>query len=91
MSFGRVLLQEWLLSYNPPACSSNQSPGIILLKPNKSLFKWRHYEPSIILLCVRWYCHYQLSYRNLEEMMREHGLSVDHTTVSDCVKTPVLF
>jgi IS6 family transposase len=32
-------------------------------------------------LCVRWYCRYQLSYRDLEEMMRERGLSVDHVTV----------
>jgi IS6 family transposase len=51
------------------------------LKQNRSLFKWRHFEPTIILLCVRWYCKYQLSYRDLEEMMRERGLSVDHTTV----------
>ncbi|MET0622054.1 MAG: IS6 family transposase [Pyrinomonadaceae bacterium] len=47
----------------------------------KSPFKWRHFEPAIILLCVRWYCRYQLSYRDLEEMMSERGLSVDHTTV----------
>jgi transposase, IS6 family len=33
------------------------------------------------LFCVRWYCRYQLSYRDLEEMMRERGLSVDHTTI----------
>jgi transposase-like protein len=51
------------------------------LKQNKSPFKWRHFEPTIILLCVRWYCRYSLSYRDLEEMMRERGLSVDHTTV----------
>jgi transposase-like protein len=51
------------------------------LKQNKSPFKWRHFEPTIILLCVRWYCRYQLSYRDLEEMMRERGLAVDHTTV----------
>jgi transposase-like protein len=57
------------------------------LKHNSSPFKWRHFEPTIILLCVRWYCRYQLSYRDLEEMMRERGLEVDHTTVSDCVKT----
>jgi transposase-like protein len=31
-------------------------PGIILLKNNKSPFKWRHFEPTVILLCVRWYC-----------------------------------
>lgn len=51
------------------------------MKQNQSLFKWRHFEPTIILLCVRWYCRYQLSYRDLEEMMQERGLSLDHTTV----------
>src|SRR3954471_9770057 len=51
------------------------------MKHNLSPFKWRHFEPTIILLCVRWYCRYQLSYRDLEEMMRERGLTVDHTTV----------
>ena len=50
------------------------------MKQNKSSFKWRHFEPTIILLCVRWYCRYQLSYRDVEEMMRERGLTVDHVT-----------
>jgi transposase, IS6 family len=44
-------------------------------------FKWRHFQPEIILLCVRWYVRYALSYRDLEEMMRERGLPVDHTTI----------
>src|SRR5512135_701653 len=35
----------------------------------------------MILLCVRWYLRYTLSYRDLEEMMRERGLQVDHTTI----------
>ena len=47
----------------------------------KNLFKWRHFEKEIILLNVRWYLRYALSYRNLEEMMLERGLKVDHTTV----------
>jgi transposase, IS6 family len=51
------------------------------VKQHKSPFKWRHFEPSLILLCVRWYCRYQLSYRDVEEMMRERGLDVDHSTV----------
>jgi transposase, IS6 family len=51
------------------------------VKNNSSPFKWRHFEPEIILLCVRWYFRYQLSYRDLEEMMRERGLSIDHTTI----------
>jgi transposase-like protein len=44
-------------------------------------FKWRHFEAEIILLCVRWYLRYSLSYRDLEEMMQERGLQVDHTTI----------
>jgi transposase-like protein len=44
-------------------------------------FKWRHFESEIILLCMRWYLKYALSYRNLEEMMAERGLEVDHTTI----------
>jgi len=51
------------------------------VKHHKSPFKWRHFEPAIILLCVRWYCRYSLFYRDLEEMMRERGLSVDHVTI----------
>src|SRR5947209_611412 len=48
---------------------------------NPSPFKWRHFESEIILLCVRWYLRYALSYRDLEEMMAERGLTVDHTTI----------
>jgi transposase-like protein len=44
-------------------------------------FKWRHFQADIILICVRWYLRYALSYRDLEEMMRERGLSIDHTTI----------
>jgi transposase-like protein len=44
-------------------------------------FKWRHFQAEIILLCVRWYLRYSLSYRDLEEIMAERGLSVDHTTI----------
>ena len=45
-------------------------------------FKWRHFQAEIILLNVRWYCRYPLSYRNLEEMMLERGLKVDHSTIN---------
>lgn len=44
-------------------------------------FKWRHFEGEIILLCVRWYLRYALSYRDLEEVMRERGVTVDHTSI----------
>ena len=38
-------------------------------------------ESEIILLCVRWYLRYALSYRDLEGMMNERGLSLDHKTI----------
>ena len=46
-----------------------------------SPIKWRHFEPEIILCGVRWYLRYSLSYRDVEELMLERGMSVDHTTV----------
>ncbi|GHO64120.1 hypothetical protein KSC_030120 [Ktedonobacter sp. SOSP1-52] len=48
---------------------------------NTPPFKWRHFQASIILLCVRWYLRYSLSSRDLEELMRERGLQVDHTAI----------
>lgn len=48
---------------------------------NSNPFKWRHYEPEIILSCVRWYLTYPLSYRQVAEMVNERGLDVHHTTI----------
>ena len=50
--------------------------------PHPVLFKWKHFQPEIIPLNVRWYCRYSLSYRDLEEMMAERGLSVNHSTIN---------
>jgi putative transposase len=44
-------------------------------------FKGHRFEKDIILLCVRWYLTYPLSYRNLEEMMLERGIEVDHSNI----------
>src|SRR5690606_27169075 len=44
-------------------------------------FRYRQFLPTIILQCMRWYLRYPLSYRNLEEMMEERGVDVDHTTL----------
>jgi len=46
-----------------------------------ALFRGRHFEDVIILLCVRWYLRYSLTYRDLEEIMAERNLSVDHVTI----------
>ncbi len=44
-------------------------------------FKWRHFQGDVILWAVRWYCRYPISYRDLEEMLAERGISVDHTAI----------
>ena len=46
-----------------------------------ALFRRRHFADEVIVLCVRWYLRFCLSYRDLEELMLERGLRVDHTTV----------
>ena len=48
---------------------------------SSSPFKWRHYQSEIILLCVRWYLSYPLSYRQVMEMVNERGLDIHHTSV----------
>ena len=45
------------------------------------LFKHRHFKYDIIIWAVRWYCKYGISYRDLEEMLTERGVEVDHTTI----------
>src|SRR5712691_217032 len=46
-----------------------------------AIFKWRQTEPVLILTAVRWYLRYSLSLRDVEELLKERGLEVDHTTV----------
>jgi transposase-like protein len=46
-----------------------------------SEFKWRHFQGEIILWAVRWYCRYGISYRDLEQMMGERGVPLDHSTI----------
>lgn len=47
----------------------------------QDLFRYKHFETEIILLNVRWYLKYALSYRNLAEIMAERGLNVAHPTI----------
>ena len=44
-------------------------------------FKWRQFEPEVILLAVGWYLRFSLSYRDVEELLAERGLLVDHVAV----------
>ena len=44
-------------------------------------FKWRQFEPQLILMAVGWYLRFSLSYRDVEELLQERGMSADHVTV----------
>jgi transposase, IS6 family len=52
-----------------------------VIRKRPALFRGRHFEDTIILLFVRWYRRYSLTYRDLEEMMAERGLAIDHVTI----------
>lgn len=47
--------------------------------------KGRHFPKEVILMAIRWYIAYPLSYRHVEELMEERGLKLDHATVNRCV------
>ena len=47
-------------------------------------FKGMRFPIDVILVCIRWYAAYPLSYRHLEEMMEERGVSVDHSSINRC-------
>jgi transposase-like protein len=51
------------------------------LKTIEELFAGRHFDRDVIVLCVRWYLRYKLSFRDLVEMMAERGLDLAHTTI----------
>jgi transposase-like protein len=53
-----------------------------MIRHRPKLFRGRHFQDEIIILCIRWYLRYSLSYRDLEEMMAERSLRVDHSTVA---------
>ena len=56
------------------------------LKDIDGLFNGCHFDREVIVLCVRWYLRYKLSFRDLAEMMAERGLSLAHTTIMRWVK-----
>jgi transposase, IS6 family len=69
---------------SPRCCRVSAVPG--------SAFKGFRFPPEIIVLAVRWYLRYGFSYRDLEELLAERGIDVDHVTVFRWVQcfTPLL-
>jgi transposase-like protein len=62
------------------------------IQPSRSAFAGFRFPPEVILLAVRWYLRYGLSYRDLEELLAERGIEVDHVTLFRWVQrfTPLL-
>jgi putative transposase len=57
------------------------SEWAVIMGTMKSVIQRLRFPLEIMLVCVRWYVAYPLSLRNLEEMMQERGVSVDHSTI----------
>lgn len=53
----------------------------LLTEQHMNPFKGRHFQRDIILWAVRWHCKYGISYRELQEMLAERGVNVDHSTI----------
>src|ERR687887_120712 len=60
--------------------------------PTPSAFAGFCFPPDVIVLAVRWYLRFALSYRDVEELLAERGVEVDHVTVYRWVQrfTPLL-
>lgn len=60
--------------------------------PTNSAFAGFRFQPEVILVAVRWYLRYNLSYRDVEELLVERGIDVDHVTIYRWVQrfTPLL-
>ena len=65
---------------------------IRLIQPQEAAFAGFRFPPEVILIAVRWYLRYGLSYRDLEELLAERGIEVDHVTLYRWVQrfTPLL-
>ena len=70
----KMVFQTWLYWYY-------YLQRCVISMEQENIFKWKHYQPDIILLTVRWYLRYNLSLRDLVEMMEERGLFLAHTTI----------
>ena len=62
------------------------------VQPPRAAFAGFRFPPEVILIAVRWYLRYGLSYRDLEELLAERGIEVEHVTLFRWVQrfTPIL-
>jgi transposase-like protein len=72
---------EWRLGYRAAPTDSFEGGALAEFPGLVELFAGRHFNREIIILCVRWYLRFKLSFRDLVEMMEERSLSMAHTTI----------
>ena len=79
-----MMTKELPLNFGGSVAKSCKNVKMLLVFGKRSIamisFKGRHFAKKLILMVVRWYVAYPLSYRNVEELMKERGLSLDHAT-----------
>ena len=56
-------------------------PHLPVVQAPQSSFAGFRFPPEVIMLAVRWYLRYSLSYRDVEELLAERGITVDHVTL----------
>ena len=56
--------------------------------PVEELFKGRHFDQEIVVLCVRWYLSFKLRYRDLVAIMGQRGIFLAHSTILRWVQHP---
>jgi IS6 family transposase len=89
-SSGTVALADTVFGGEGVEMRRRRSRPLILT--GSSTFAGYRFPPEVILLAVRWYLRFGLSYRDLEELLAERGIEVDHVTLFRWVQrfTPVL-
>jgi len=82
--FSNDNIVEWSLLLCPAGANArvaSEDEEMQRFVPIEDLFKGRHFDRQIIVLCVSWYTSFKLSLRDLVIMMADRGISVTHTTI----------
>ncbi len=87
-----MALLRWPMVYRPQRCRDEQPWSRCTVWRVVVCVHWVPVPPEVILLAVRWYLRFGLSYRDLEELLAERGVEVDHVTLHRWVQrfTPLL-
>ena len=78
----QFLCHEQLIAVLVQIAGEMGDNGEMASKPERNpLFAGRWFEDEVILLCLRWYFRFKLSYRDLVQILGERGLTISHTTI----------